>query len=115
MKSDCTLNFEYKVLGPKEACRWDFPGGSYLSGTENKCNPGYIHYPFGEFSVTLRVFEQGNTSNFREKILRFSNGTPVEIHQAIASPTNHSPTAMIQLQGTLGKTKKQQGNSVACI
>jgi len=109
------LNFEYKVLGTKEACYWDFSGGSYLSGTENKCNPGYIHYPFGEFIVTLRVFEQGNTSNYREKVLRFFNGTPIEIHQATTSPVNHSPVAMIKLQGTLGKTKKQQGKGVICM
>lgn len=108
LKSDCTLNFEYKVQGTKEACHWDFPGGSYLSGTENKCNPGYIHYPFGEFSITLRVFEQGNTSNYREKTFRFSNGTLAEVHEAKTSPVNHSPKAMIKLQGTLGKTKIQQ-------
>lgn len=115
LKSDCTLNLEYKVLGPKETCHWDFPGGSYLSGTENKCNPGYTHYPFGEFGVTLRVFEQGNSSNYREKILHFSNGTPQEIHEAKTNPVNHLPIAIIKLQGTLGKTKTQQGNSVQCI
>ena len=59
-KIDCSLNLEYKVLGPKEACHWSFPNGSFAAGTENKCNPGYVHYPIGEFSVTLRVFEQGN-------------------------------------------------------
>lgn len=98
MKSDCTLNFDYKVLGNKEACHWDFPGGSYLSGTENKCNPGYIHYPFGVFSVTLRVFEQGNISNFRETVLHFTNGTPNEVHEAKTNPINHPPVATIQLQ-----------------
>lgn len=101
-------------MGPKEACHWDFPGGSYLSGTENKCNPGYIHYPFGEFTVTLRVFEQGNISNFREKTLRFSNGTLSEIAESKTHPENHLPVAEIKLQGALGKSKIQQGNSVTC-
>lgn len=114
-KSDCTVNFEYQVLGPKEACHWDFPGGSYTRGTENKCNPGYVHYPIGEFRVTLRVYELGNISNYRERVLTFSNGTKTEITQAKALPENHPPRAAIKLQGTLGKTKKQQGNSVTCI
>jgi micrococcal nuclease len=113
-KIDCTLNLEYKVLGPKESCSWDFSGGSYLSGTQNKCNPGYVHYPLGEFSVTLRVFEQGNTSNYRESVLYFSNGTPAQIVQAKNAPENHAPVALIKLQWTLGKTKIQQGNSVTC-
>jgi hypothetical protein len=92
------LNLEYKVLGLKEACHWDFPGGSYLSGTENKCNPGYVHYPLGEFLVTLRVFEQGNISNNRVKTLKFSNGTITEIQKAITNPFNHPPQAMMKLQ-----------------
>ena len=98
MKTDCSLNLEYKVLGPKEACHWDFSGGSYLSGTENKCNPGHIHYPLGEFTLTLKVFEQGNISNYREKTLHFSNGTVAEIVQAKSNPINHPPVASIKLQ-----------------
>jgi hypothetical protein len=97
-KTDCSLNLEYKVLGPKEACHWDFPGGSFVAGTENKCNPGYIHYPIGEFSVTLRVYEQGNIFNYREKILHFSNGNISEIQEAKRNPGNHPPVALIKLQ-----------------
>lgn len=99
----------------KEACLWYFPGGAHTAGTEKKCNPGYVHYPFGTFTATLRVYEQGNESNFREKELRFSNGTPEEIKTAIMSKTNHAPIATIKLQGTLGKTKKQSGQSVTCM
>ncbi len=92
------MNVEYKVLGSKEACQWDFTGGSYLSGTQNKCNPGYVYYPIGEFIVKLRVFEQGNPSNYREKFLAFSNGTRSEIHETKTSPQNHAPVAHIKLQ-----------------
>lgn len=97
-KIDCSLNLEYKVLGPKEACHWSFPGGSFTVGTENKCNPGYIHYPIGEFSVILRVYEQGNTFNYREKILHFSNGNASEIQEAKVNHGNHPPVALIKLQ-----------------
>jgi hypothetical protein len=48
-------------------------------------------------------------------VLHFSNGTPIEIHEAIINPINHPPVAMIQLQGTLGKTKIQQGNTIRCV
>jgi len=97
-KIDCSLNLEYKVLGPKEACHWDFPGGSFTAGTESKCNPGYVHYPIGDFLVTLRVFEQENISNYREKILHFSNGNASEIQEAKVNPGNHPPIALIKLQ-----------------
>lgn len=85
-------------MGSKEACLWDFSGGSYLSGTQNKCNPGYIHYPIGNFSVTLRVFEQGNIFNYSEKVLKFLNGTMTEIYEAKANPVNHPPISIIKLQ-----------------
>lgn len=105
-KTDCSVNLEYKVLGPKEACHWDFSGGSYTAGTENKCNPGYIHYPTGEFSVTLRVYEQGNILNFREKTLKIANVPRVATISEQAgkkSPENtfhenHAPHAAIKLQ-----------------
>lgn len=92
------MNFEYKTLSSKEACLWDFPGGVFTTGTEQKCNPGYVHYPFGEFTVTLRVFEQENILNYREKVLRISNGTLTEILQAKNNPENHTPVAQIKLQ-----------------
>lgn len=114
-KADCTVNFEYKTLSSKESCHWDFSGGSYAKGTENKCNPGYIHYPFGEFAVTLRVFELWNASNYSEKTLHISNPTPVSLTQTKTNPENHLPVARIKLQWSLGKTKIQQWNSVQCL
>ena len=116
-KTDCTVNLEYKPLGPKESCHWDFSGWSYATGTEDKCNPGYIHYPLGQFSITLRVFEQWNISNYREKILHLSNNAPISIIQTQAKVTseNHLPVAIIKLQWALAKSKIEQGNSVQCL
>lgn len=113
-KADCALNVKYDPKQTKESCRWFFPGGSVPVGTENRCNPGYVHYPLGHFTVTLRVYEQGNELNFRESMLSFSNGTESEVLAAQEPSINHSPVAMIKLQGSLGKTKKQSGKSVTC-
>ncbi|NCP76609.1 hypothetical protein GW830_00470 [bacterium] len=68
---------EYIPKDSKEMCFWSFSGGTYSAGTENNCNPGYIHYPVGNFIITLRVYEKGNTINFREKTLPFTNTLPI--------------------------------------
>lgn len=60
------------------------------------------------------MYEQGNISNYREKILVFANGSITLINESKANPGNHLPHVEIKLQGTLGKTKTQQGNGVTC-
>ncbi|NDK19361.1 hypothetical protein GW819_00810 [Candidatus Gracilibacteria bacterium] len=89
IKTNCSINLEYKVLGSKEMCHWDFPGGSYSSGTENKCNPGYVRYPIGEFLVKLRVYERGNIFNYRDKTLGFSNRVSAEIYDTKTNSGNN--------------------------
>ncbi len=71
--ASCSLNLSYDIKNSKEACLWSFPGGTYESWTEKKCNPGYIKYPTWEFKASLKVYEIGNESNYKESYLNFSN------------------------------------------
>lgn len=71
------VNLEYIPADSREACVWDFPGGTYSEGTQDKCNPGYVRYPIGNFTITLRVYEKENILNFREKSFDFFNTAPV--------------------------------------
>lgn len=71
--ASCSINLSYDIKNSKEACLWSFPGGTYESWTEKKCNPGYIKYPTWEFKVSLKVYEILNESNYKESYLNFSN------------------------------------------
>ncbi|MDD2486760.1 MAG: lamin tail domain-containing protein [Candidatus Gracilibacteria bacterium] len=77
-KEDCSVNFngEGSFSGISESgylCSWNFPGADYSSGITDSCNPGYIHYPPGSYSVTLRISDKHDISNFKEKTIMIRN------------------------------------------
>ena len=72
-KEDCNLNLAYEPKNSKESCQWTFDGGVFDYGTDKKCNPWYIKYPLWDFRVTLKVYQAGKETNFKESILHFSN------------------------------------------
>lgn len=118
---NCSVNLEYIPKNSKEACSWSFWSGSYSSGTENKCNPGYIQYPVGIFSISLRVYEKGNESNYREKSLSFSNPQSQVVPSSsggggtVSAQENHRPHAEISLQGAMNKEKIQEWSVLTCF
>lgn len=71
--TNCKINLNYIPQSSQEACLWDFPGGSFDIQTREKCNPGYVNYPEGDFIVTLKVYEKSNPYNFKQSYLYFSN------------------------------------------
>ncbi|PIE85610.1 hypothetical protein CSA08_00965, partial [Candidatus Gracilibacteria bacterium] len=52
---------------------WSFSGGTYSSGTTQKCNPGYVSYGLGEYKIELKVFEKLNPQNFKENYIFVEN------------------------------------------
>lgn len=72
-KEDCSINLNYETQNSKEACLWDFPGGTFENTTNEKCNPWYVKYWLWDFKVTLKVYQKDNPANFQENYLYFSN------------------------------------------
>lgn len=118
IKDDCNLNLSYEVKNSKEACLWFFPGWSFDTGTDKKCNPWYIKYPLWEFRATLRVFESGNESNYKESFITFKNNpqTFQKINSdEIIKEIWNKPVSKITLEWTIGKDKKVSNNYLTCF
>lgn len=118
IKDDCNLNLSYEVKNSKEACLWFFPGWSFDIGTDKKCNPWYIKYPLWEFRATLRVFESGNESNYKENFIVFKNNpqTFQKINSdEIIKEIWNKPVSKITLEWTVGKDKKISNNYLICF
>ncbi len=118
VKDDCSLNLKYEVKNSREACLWFFPGWSFDPGTDKKCNPGYIKYPLWEFKATLRVYESGNESNYKESFITFKNNPQAfqKINsEEVIKETGNKPVAKITLEWTIGKDKKVFNNYLTCF
>ncbi|PIE85786.1 hypothetical protein CSA08_00150 [Candidatus Gracilibacteria bacterium] len=78
-KEDCKVNltaediFTGSFEESKYQCLWSFSGGTYNTGTTQKCNPGYVSYGLGEYKIELKVFEKGNPQNFKENYIFVEN------------------------------------------
>ncbi|MCK9271939.1 thermonuclease family protein [Candidatus Gracilibacteria bacterium] len=116
--SNCSVNFtgENSFSGNESSfiCLWDFG----LTTTEdNDCNPSYVHFLPGNYTIKFRIIDKGNNTNYKETSINISNlykagGT--QVSSQISQISTTSLKALITLQGTIGKTKKQYGNNVYC-
>lgn len=57
-------------------CQWDFGSGSFETvGTDTKCNPWFVTFPYGVHDVSIQISEKGNEENKTQKTLSFSYGS----------------------------------------
>ncbi len=75
-KQDCSINLNYITKNSSEKCLWSFPWWNYDWDTNEKCNPGYVSYPFWDFRVTLKVYDKNYPENYKESYLNFSHIPP---------------------------------------
>lgn len=120
-KSDCSLNLDYKPENTKLACLWDFWWWIFDAWTDKKCNPWYVKYKSGQYRVRLRVYEQGNDSNYKEDFLYFKNSenTEKKEDELIENPEkiweNTTPVAKIKIQWKIWINKKLSWNYLECF
>ncbi|NDK08812.1 hypothetical protein EOM39_06250, partial [Candidatus Gracilibacteria bacterium] len=72
------LNLENLFTGSYESknynCLWDFGSGFFDTiDTDKKCNPGYVSYSTGFFSIIAKIEEKDNPLNFKTGSLSFEN------------------------------------------
>ncbi|MDD3302146.1 MAG: PKD domain-containing protein, partial [Candidatus Gracilibacteria bacterium] len=104
----CKVNLEYKDSS-NETCIWDFGGGKFIEKYIYTCNPGIVYFPSGEFNVKLKVYKNGDLSNYTQKNIIIKN-----VYYDEMKKYNKSPIAKISLQGVLGKDKELIGNKLIC-
>ncbi|MDD2870881.1 MAG: thermonuclease family protein [Candidatus Gracilibacteria bacterium] len=79
-KKSCSINLNYELKNSRERCIWDFGNAIFDSGTQFKCNPGYVKYGNGFFEVKLKVYEYGNENNYNITELNFTN---IQVEQKV--------------------------------
>lgn len=121
-KSSCSINPTAEdsflmLKNSKYACSWNFVWGSYNIEDSSKCNPSYIHYPYWDHIIKLRIYEVWNTNNFKETTFSFRNNI-IENYSWLnyMNEENKKIKAIITIQWKLNwKTKKQIWNKITCI
>lgn len=73
LKEECRINLIYEAKNAREICEWTFLWGIYEETTLSKCNPWYVQYPRGTFTVHLKVYDKENIYNFQKQSLTFFN------------------------------------------
>lgn len=72
-KQDGAINLNYVQKNASEMCLWSFSWGNYEGNTHEKCNPGYVKYPYWDFRVGLKVYDKNYPENYKETFLDFSH------------------------------------------
>lgn len=76
---DCKVNltvehiFTGSFLSRDYICKWNFWSGSYIEGTQEKCNPGYVSYGTGYHVIELQLLHVDNSDIFSSGALYFSH------------------------------------------
>lgn len=113
---DCKINLIYEQKNSKEKCFWDFSGWEYENWNQNKCNPTYVSYKTWGFKVVLRVFEDWNSSNFKESEIYFSNKIlENRINETAKIENNELIKSIITLQWKIWENKTLSWNTLTCF
>ncbi|EKD66549.1 MAG: thermonuclease precursor (tnase) (micrococcal nuclease) [uncultured bacterium (gcode 4)] len=116
--SDCSVNFtgenSFSWNESSFTCLWDF---GFNTGEENDCNPSYVHFLSGNYTILFRIIDKWNSANYKETSINISNlyqAGWTQVSSQISQISITSLKALITLQWTIWKTKKQSWNNVYC-
>ncbi len=123
-KSTCKVNLKYEPKSSNEKCEWRLSGAIwYTEWTQQKCNPGYIEYPYGIFQIRLEIYQKQYINNRKYAYLSFENREQVEAviekeTEKIIEEENEdikdNSSVSIFLQGKVGKWKTLEQNVLKC-
>ncbi len=77
--AECSINVTAEnsfswVLSSNFSCLWDFWSGIADNVQSiSTCNPSYVKFPSGNHTISLTIFETGNTENTKSITLSFAN------------------------------------------
>ncbi len=73
-KEICNINLIYENDNKNLKCQWDFDSWLFTTkDTDKKCNPGYVKYKSGNYTIKLKIIDKNYNDNFKELSLSFSN------------------------------------------
>ncbi|EKE26902.1 MAG: hypothetical protein ACD_4C00126G0003, partial [uncultured bacterium (gcode 4)] len=114
-KEDCAVNFNglnsFSWVSESDfLCKWTFPwaAGSSLENTET-CNPWYVHYFPWSYSVSLKISDKSDSTNFKEKTIIIKNIYTKIIQTNIISQPNFENISFVPkiiVQGIINAKSK---------